>query len=128
LGLFLIVSGIVLAALLVISGGIGHANGSTGHISLVGSDQNSQFSINSGNIVAVYHMNDLTQVDNSDFGATFGYSPLRDVSGGINIDSSSNSQPPIPDTDHSNKNDGKRNNDNGIINKNGDIPFTLPFP
>ena len=128
LGRFLIVSSVVLAALLFISNGIGHANGTTGHISLVNSDENSYFSIDSGNIAAAYHTNDQTQVDKGYSGATFGYSPLRDVSSGSNVDSSSNLQQPIPDTDHIHKNDGMRNNDNGISNKNGDIPFTLPFP
>lgn len=95
---------------------------------MIDSNDNSHLNFDSGNIIAVSHIDDQTQIAKSYPSAAVGYSPLRDVSGGINIDSSSNSQQSIPDTDHNHKNDRKKNNDNGIGSKNGDIPFTLPFP
>lgn len=107
---------------------IGQANGSTLHINMVSYDDNNHFATDNSNIVTVYHTNAQTQFDKSLPGPSIGYSPVRDVIGGINMDSSSNSQQSIPDADHNHKNDGKKNNDNGVGNKNNDIPFTLPFP
>jgi hypothetical protein len=95
----------------------GQANGSTLYINMVNHNDNNHFA--TGNFVMVYHTNAQTQFDKSLPGASIGYSQVRDVIGGVNMDSSSNSQQSIPDADHNHKNDGKKNND---------IPFTLPFP
>lgn len=128
LRLFLAVCGTVLSVLIFVSIMIGQANASSLQIDVVDYNDNNQFSIDSGNILAVYHTTAQTQFDKSLPSTSIGYSPLRDVNGGINIDSSSDSQQSIPDTDHNHKNDGKKNNNNGIGIGNGDTPFTLPFP